>query len=678
LRKKIPFSNFRKSLRQFVNLLKTQDQTFVLVTAVLIGVAGGYAAVGIQFAIKEFQLLFWQHEFSLEYIRSLPWWWKIAAPATGGLIVGLIIQFVAREAKGHGVPEVMEAILLRNGRIRPRVVIAKLFGSAIYIASGGSVGREGPVIQIGSAIGSSAGQLLGVNASRMRTFVACGAAAGIAAAFNAPVAGALFAIEILLGDIAVLQFSPIVVASVSATVVSRHYLGDFPAFSVPHYEMISAWELVFYTGLGVVSGLVASGFIKVLYASEDFFDRIKVPDSVKGISGGIAIGAIGIMLPEIFGVGYESIDAALHSNMLWKLALMLVVVKIIATSLSLGSGGSGGIFAPSLFLGATTGVFFGSIAHYFFPTITANPGAYALVGMGGVVAAATQGPITAILIIFEMTNDYKTILPLMLTCIVGTIVALKINKHSIYTLKLFRRGIDLQKGREVNVLKSVKVEDVYHKSIERVEETASFPAVVNRLYNSQHSCLHVVDGSGKLTGVISMNEIRQTLTDYDELKNLLIAADISNDTVVSINPEDTLDEVMQSFGRYHLDEMPVLNEQGDFLGTVQKTDVIQTYNRLISLKDITHEMSTGIKHAHKKEAVHVVDNYYVKEIEVPAHFHGKRIGELHIRNEYKIEILLIFPTRESSQPIHPSFNYQFASGNRMLVFGDGKDLLRLE
>jgi CIC family chloride channel protein len=592
--------------------------------------------------------------------------------------VGLIIQFVAREAKGHGVPEVMEAILLRNGRIRPRVVIAKLFGSAIYIASGGSVGREGPVIQIGSAIGSTAGQLLGVNSSRMRTFVACGAAAGIAAAFNAPVAGALFAIEILLGDIAVLQFSPIVVASVSATVVSRHYLGDFPAFSVPHYEMISAWELVLYTGLGVLCGLVASGFIKVLYSAEDFFDRLKIPDSIKGVTGGIAIGAIGIMIPEIFGVGYESIDAALHSNMLWKLALVLVLVKIIATSLSLGSGGSGGIFAPSLFLGAATGAFFGGVAHFFFPSITANPGAYALVGMGGVVAAATHGPITAILIIFEMTNDYKTILPLMVTCIVGTIVALKLNKHSIYTLKLFRRGIDLQQGREVNVLKSVKVEDVYHKSIERVDETARFPEVVNSLYNSQHNCLHVVNSDGKLTGVISMNEIRQTLTDYDELKNLLIATDISSETVFTIAPENTLDEVMRAFGRYHLDEMPVLNDQGDFLGTVQKTDVIQTYNRLISLKDITQQIGTGIKHAQKKEAVHVVDNYYVKEIEVPSYFLGKRIGELHIRNEYNIEILLILPAGDSAQPIHPSFNYEFCSGNRMLVFGDGKDLLRLE
>lgn len=650
----------------------------MLVTAVLIGIAGGYAAVGIQYAIKGFQLIFWQHEYSLDYIRQLPWWWKIAAPAVGGLIVGLIIQFVAKEAKGHGVPEVMEAILLRNGRIRPRVVIAKLFGSAIYIASGGSVGREGPVIQIGSAIGSSAGQLLGVNTNRMRTFVACGAAAGIAAAFNAPVAGALFAIEILLGDIAVLQFSPIVVASVSATVVSRHYLGDFPAFSVPHYEMISAWELLLYLGLGLLCGLVASGFIKVLYASEDLFDRFKYPDSLKGTIGGLLIGIIGVMAPEIFGVGYDSIDAALQSNMIWKLAFILVLVKILATSISLGSGGSGGIFAPSLFLGAATGAFFGGLAHLIFPTITANPGAYALVGMGGVVAATTHGPITAILIIFEMTNDYKTILPLMLTCIVATIIALRINKHSIYTLKLFRRGIDLQKGREVNVLKSIRVEDVYHKSIERIDESASFTEVVSRLYSSQHSCLHVLNQAGELTGVISMNEIRQTLADYNELKNLLIAADISNDVLVSTSQEDTLDDVMKAFGSYHLDEMPVLDENGDILGTVQKTDVIQTYNRLISLKDISNEISSGIKHARKKEAVHVVDNYFVKEIEVPDYFLGRRIGELDIRNEYKLEILLIFPTVDTSQAIQPDFNYMFTPGNHLLVFGNEKDILRLE
>jgi len=677
LRKKIPFTNLRKSFRQFVNLLKIQDQSFVLVTAVLIGIAGGYAAVGIQFAIKEFQLLFWQHEYSLDYIRTLPWWWKVAAPAAGGLIVGLIIQFVAKEAKGHGVPEVMEAILLRNGRIRPRVVIAKLFGSAIYIASGGSVGREGPVIQIGSAIGSTAGQLLGVNSNRMRTFVACGAAAGIAAAFNAPVAGALFAIEILLGDIAVMQFSPIVVSSVSATVVSRFYLGDFPAFSVPHYEMISAWELCLYVGLGLICGLVATAFIKVLYASEEFFDRIKLPDTAKGVTGGILIGLIGIMVPQIFGVGYDSIDAALNSNLLWKLALLLVAMKIVATSISLGSGGSGGIFAPSLFLGAATGAFFGGIAHHFFPTITANPGAYALVGMGGVVAAATQGPITAILIIFEMTNDYKTILPLMLTCIIATIIALRLNRHSIYTLKLFRRGIDLQKGREINVLKSITVEDVYHKSIERVEESAPFPIVVGKLYNSQHTCLHVVNREGRLSGVISMNEIRQTLGDYNELKNLLIAADVKNESVVSTQPDEKLDVVMKTFGRYHLDEMPVVTPAGEILGTIQKTDVIQTYNRLISLKDISNEISTGIVHPKRKEAVHVVDDYFVKEVEVPEQFLGRTIGELDIRNAYGLDILLIIPAA-APQSIQPSYHYEFAPGDQLLLFGEQKNLQRFE
>ncbi len=344
------YQKLSKTVSYYIVQAKMREHSFVLILAVIIGILAGFGAVGIQQLIKIFKELFWQGDYSLEFLKQVDWYWKLVIPMFGGIVVGLIIQFVAKEAKGHGVPEVMEAITLRNGIIRPRVVFAKLFASAIYIASGGSAGREGPVIQIGSAIGSAVGQFLRVNARRMRTFVACGAASGIAAAFNAPIAGALFASEVILGDFAVSQFSAVVVSSVMATVVSRHFLGDFPAFIVPQYQLESPYELIFYVILGFLAAGAALLFIKTLYASEDFFDNLKWPEYVKAGLGGLGIGLIGLLFPEIFGVGYDTIDSALQNNLIWKIALALVFIKILATSLSLGSGGSGGIFAPSLFI----------------------------------------------------------------------------------------------------------------------------------------------------------------------------------------------------------------------------------------------------------------------------------------------------------------------------------------
>ena len=453
---------FKKKLALLLARITTSDNAFLIVIPILIGLLGGLGAAGLRFLINSFRELFWgDWGNSFQTIRTL------FVPAMGAFIVGLIIYLFSRESKGHGVPEVMEAISLKNGKIRPRVVFTKAFASSITIASGGSVGREGPIIQIGSAIGSSIGQIFKLSKKRMQTLVGCGAAAGIAATFNAPIAGAMFSVEILLGDFTIAQFSPIVISSVSATVISRMFFGNYPAFEIPKYELIHPIELIPYAILGLLAGGVAILFIKALYFSEDKFDSIKIPDYYKTIIGGLAIGTIGLGFPQIFGVGYETIHQSLLGNMEIWLLLALVFIKILATSITLGSGCSGGIFAPSLFMGAMTGGFFGNILHKLFPAVTAGPGAYSLVAMSAVVAATTHAPITAILIIFEMTSDYKIILPLMIATIIS-LTTTKLHKGSIYTLKLKRRGINIFQGTEINVLKSMKVKDVMRQSIEIV------------------------------------------------------------------------------------------------------------------------------------------------------------------------------------------------------------------
>ena len=683
-------------LKHFVNILsryfiafsdraKMTEHSFVLIIAVIIGLIGGYGAVFIQFVIKEFHQILWQGDIGLESILKVPWYWKIMVPTAGGIVVGLVIRYWSAEAKGHGVPEVMEAIALKNGVIRPRVVFAKLFASAFYIASGGSVGREGPVVQIGSAIGSTLGQFFKVNPRRMRVFVACGAASGIAAAFNAPIAGALFAVEIILGDFAVAQFSPIVISSVTATVVSRHFLGDFPAFVVPSYELISPLEFGNYIILGFLAGITAVAFIKVLYYSEDFFDNLKMPQYVKGAIGGLLIGIIGIKFPEIFGVGYDTMDSALASDMIWQVAFVLVFLKIIATSLSLGSGGSGGIFAPSLFIGAMLGTAYGGVAHSLFPEWTAVSGAYALVAMGGVVGAATHGPIAAILIIFELTNDYKIILPLMITTIIATLIAQRLQNESIYTLKLIRKGIRIFGGRELNVLRSLKVKDVIKRSVETIHANTPFSDTVNRMVDSKHNYIYLVDNESKIQSFVSIEEIRDTMRDYESLKNILIAADIANSHVMVIREDDNLDYVMKMFGKTGHDELPVVEVNGSekIIGSILQTDVISAYNHQIFLRDMTGETGESIKNVSHNKIVQVVENYHLNEVSAPVKFIGKTLGDIGLRKNFNIDVLLIkrmekIGNTSDIEYIQPTAQTEIMATDILLVFGEEKDLKMLE
>ncbi len=684
-----PYPRFlRKLYKQFLiyfNRLKLTEHSFVLIVAVLIGLLGGYGAVLIQFTIRWFQHLFWRGPFNLQTIGEIAWYWRVIIPAFGGLVVGLIIQYYAKEAKGHGVPEVMEAIALRNGVIRPRVVIAKLFSSALYIASGGSVGREGPVIQIGSAVGSTIGQFFKVNPKRMRVFVACGAASGIAAAFNAPVAGALFAVEIILGDFAVPQFSPIVIASVAATIVSRHYLGNHPAFDVPAYQLLSPLELINYVILGFLAGLVAVMFIRILYYAEDFFDGLKSAEYLKGTVGGVIIGSLGLAFPYIYGVGYDTMDQALYGHLVWQLAGLLVLIKVLATSISLGSGGSGGIFAPSLFMGAMLGVFFGHLVNLLFPAWTSAPGAYALVAMGGVVGAATHGPITAILIIFEMTNDYKIILPLMITTIIATLLAMRLQKESIYTLKLIRRGINIFGGREVNVLRSLRVSSVVNPTIDLVSVQAPFDQIIPTIVNSHHNQIYVVDENQKIVGYISMQEIRQTILDFDALKHLLIAADIANPNIQVVYENDTLDKVMKLFGRTDLEELPVIsnNGNGEIVGTITQRDVIDAYNHQIFLRDMAGESERSIREVTHQKRVHVIGQYYFEETEVPLSLVGKTFREAAIRNRYNVEVLMVKRKelregRSHTFYFQPSADTKLKVNDVLLIFGKQEYLQQFE
>jgi len=560
---------------------KVNDRVSMSVIAVLIGILGGYGAVLFRHAITTFQILFYGGGLDfLQIADHVPDWKKLLFPAVGGAIVGPVIYFWAREAKGHGVPEVMEAMALRGGHIRPRVTAVKIVASALSIGCGGSVGREGPIVQIGSALGSTIAQILKLPRDRMRTLVGCGAAAGIAATFNAPIAGVLFALEILLGDFGVRTFSPLVLSSVTATAISRHYFGDVPAFILPTYEMVSGWEFFLYGIMGIFVGFVALAFVITLYKTEDIFDAIPIPDYIKPIFGGLIMGVIIIYLPHTFGVGYGAIDLSLTGKMAGGMLLLLIVAKIFATSITIGGGMSGGIFAPSLFIGAMAGGLFGVVVNSLFPGVTASSGAYALVGMGGMVAAATHAPITAILIIFELTSEYTIILPLMITCIISTLLATYLKKGNIYTLKLMRRGIFLSQGREQNILQNILVESVMRPEVLIVKENTVLTDIIRAFQENNASYLHVVNHSDELSGVISFRDIRQILAEAS-LAHLIIAKDVATSPVITVTPAENLEDALSKLRSTGVSQLPVVERDDSkrVMGTIDNKDINAAYDR---------------------------------------------------------------------------------------------------
>ncbi|MFC1726527.1 chloride channel protein [candidate division KSB1 bacterium] len=675
---------------RYLTKIKSQEYVFTVSIAIIIGILGGYGAILFRYLIKLVQRVsYGDWNYTMDLLSDIPWYVKVLIPAIGGLIVGPIIYFFAREAKGHGVPEVMEAVALRSGKIRPRVAFAKTMASAVSIGTGGSVGREGPIVQIGSTLGSIIGQFFKVKPSALKTFVGCGAAAGIAATFNAPIAGALFSMEIIIGNFGAAQFTPIVVSSVISTAVSRYYLGDTPAFLIPSYHLNHPLELVFYLILGIIAGYTAIVYIKTLYKIEDIFEKIKFPEYLKPVLGGLIIGSIGLLFPQILGVGYETITKALEGNLVWYMLLLLIMIKLLATSITIGSGGSGGIFAPSLFIGASLGGFIGTIVNKIVPGISAEPGAYALVGMGAMVSAATHAPITAMIIIFELTNDYKIILPLMIACTIGLLLASRIHPESIYTKKLIRKGINIFQGTEINILKTLQVKNFINEEIETVKENLTLNLFLDKVVSSIHTSFFVINDKNELTGVISLHDTRQLFYEKDALANILIVKDFSDPNVPCVTPEDDLDYVMKIFSQNIFDHLAVVDpdDHKKILGSISKTDVLDAYNKEIFRRDALEGIASHISAAEKSMHVSLMDGYSLTEMEAPTGFYNKTIKELEIRAKYGIEIILIKKpdtkkTRKKGQnnfhKIIPEANYRIEADDIFLVAGPRSKIDKLK
>ncbi|HEX4428543.1 MAG TPA: chloride channel protein [Frankiaceae bacterium] len=502
------------------------------------------------------------------HVPGLGRWFVVLAPVVAGLLYGPLVYRFAREARGHGVPEVMAAVARNGGRIRPQVAVVKALASALCIGGGGSVGREGPIVQIGSALGSSLAQLCKLDPRRIRLLVACGAAGGIAATFNAPLAGVFFAMELILRRWETQSFGMVVLASVTSSIIGRAILGNSPFLQLPAFHVEHVVQYPLFGLLGILAGLIGVAFSRVLYAIEDACDWAwRGPEWLRPAAGGVLLGALLLALPEMYGVGYPVLGRAVAGKYAIAFLLALLVGKLLACSLTIGIGGSGGVFAPSLFCGAMAGAVFGDVVHAIAPQAGGSVGAYALVGMGAVFAGAARAPITAVVIMFELTGEYTIILPLMLAIVLAAGVSHLVSADTVYTRKLLRRGIDIDEPADA-ALRRRSVSSVMTPPPESLRADASVVAAANRFASTRDTALPVTDSEGRYLGTLAAHDVMDALAAGEESDLTALTREVE-----PLPPDATIGQLLKLLDQ-GADGVPIAGSSGIVIGWVRHQDVL--------------------------------------------------------------------------------------------------------
>jgi len=549
-----------------------------MVLGAVVGVLGGLAAVGFRWLLQGSEALFFDGIGGL--LEPLAPYHLLVLPLLGGLIAGPFVWVVGRGIEGSGVPELQEAAARRGGRLPSLCWLYKVVAVVITIGSGGSAGREGPIAFIGSSLAADLSRLVGGGERRRRLLLASGAAAGVAATFNAPLAGTFFGLEIVLGAWTAEAFAPVVVAAVAASAIGRHFFGSHPAFFVHEYSLATFSELPIFAVLGVAAAVVGVLFIFALYGVRDLWDRVRMPLPLRLAPAALAVGALGLLHPGVMGLGYDIIETTLIGRLADARLLLLMFGKLITTSLTLGSHGSGGIFAPSLFIGAILGGAVGQVCDHYIPALTTSPGAYALVGMGALFAAVSHAPMTAVLTIFEITGDYRMILPLMLACGIATIAAQHICRVSIYNLKLVRRGVHVQLGHDVNLLNDIKIGEAMTTDLVTVRPDTPAREVLKLSERTTHHGFPLADKQNRLHGLVTCDDIRKAA---DEGRLDQPVRKLASHRLIVAFPDESLNDAVRKLGLHHVGRVPVVSRQDHrrLLGIITRKDIISAYNRAL-------------------------------------------------------------------------------------------------
>ena len=590
-RPRIRISRILMRLRRFIR----NDQLILSILAVFVGATAGGGVVAIRELIDFIQglSLGGTSENLVSVVSLLPWWQTLLTPAIGGLMVGLFIHYCIPGQKPQGVAQVIEASALQGGRLSFRVGIGAAIASSLSIGVGGSVGREGPAIHLGATFGAWFAKTLRLTRSMSRALLGCGAAAAVAASFNAPIAGALFAHEVIVGHFAMSAFTPIVIASVVGTIVSRVYFGDVPAFGITEQSLTSFWEFPAVVGLGVAGGIVAIIFMRTAMKTEDIIKKVPGPQWINPAIGGFLIGLIALISPHVLGVGYDATDLALKVQLPLYLMVSLIFMKILATSICIGSGFGGGVFTPSLMIGAMLGGSYGIIVTGMFPELSSGPGAYTIIGMGAVSAAVLGAPISTTLIVFELTDDYPLTIAVMIGVVISNVVAQQFLGKSFFNWQLERAGLDIKGGFEAALLRSIKLKKLIDRNAVTVSLASGLEELRNKLQFSQTGELFVLGENGELCGTITLADLSDIAFDHD-VDNLINAGDVARlhpPVLVQGDNLETASKVIRDSGE-HFIAVVESHETMKFIGTLYETEVMSAYNR--ALVEVRHEEHEGV------------------------------------------------------------------------------------
>lgn len=583
----LPLLKLRIWATEFAHHNETQTTLF---WAGVVGFVGGASSVVFRELTDGLLWMFThRHGGHVEAFMQLPRWERLVIPAIGGFLAGMTILLGARLSRTKSSTDYMEAIVLGQGQIPARSSFVKIASAAFSISSGGSIGREGPLVQLAAVLASLIGRWMNLSTAQLRLLVACGAAGGIASAYNAPIGGALFVAEVILGSLSMESFGPLVFSSVVATLTVRQFLGSNPLYEISMLGVVklgSNWEIIPHLLLGVTAGLAAPWFLRGLRWSEKMFDATRLPPPARLALGGLIVGALAMAYPQVCGNGYSVINSLLHGNWLWKGVLAVLIFKLLATAATFGSGAVGGVFTPTLFAGASMGYLFGLVVRAVWPGTPPVVDVFVLVGMGALLAGTTHAPIMAIIMLFEMTLDYEIILPLMLACVVAHYTADAIEPASIYSESLKRKGAAFMRQQ----LTALRVADLMKKDPVSVPEVSRFAEIAESFLTHRFNYLFVVGEDHRFRGAISLHDVKSYLND-PELASIVIARDIVQDQFPSVAVDESLTDALGVFSRHDGERLPVTSDLTDrtLVGSISKSDVLLALSEQSSPLSSTHE-----------------------------------------------------------------------------------------
>ncbi len=657
--------------RRFALATREERLFFLLIPAV--GLLAGGLAIVVERLSELVRVLLWGYTPSFEFaVAHLPSWRVVMALGLGGLLIVVVQRLARAPLSTQGVSTLIEAVALHGGRLSVRPVLYSAAAAVATVGSGGSLGREGPMLRLGAAVSSWLGQRFGLSPYRLKVLLGCGTAAGFAAAYNVPIGGSLFAMEVVLGSFALEIFGPIVIAAVLATLLSRAAQSAAPIYAAPGYGLVSPWEITFYFGLGLVGAVAAVTFVLgVRFFSRLFRHTALAREGIRPIVGLVLLSGLGLVAPQVLGNGFETITGALQRGFPLRTLAVLALLKLLATALTAGSGCPGGHFTPSLCFGALIGGAYGELLHHLLPTATGSSGAYAAVGMAAVAAGSSQAPLSAILMLFEFTGNYELILPLMAAAIVSSWVSKRIYPYSIYTEPLERRGVKLAVRMEEAVLAGLSAGDLVRPDPETLDPRASYAEVVDRFLATRRHRLFVVDAGGTLHGTVSLHDIKHSLRD-PTAQTLVLAHDLTEPVPVALRSDDRLHRVAELFARSDFERLPVLDAGGKFAGIFAKRDLLAVYaQEVLGRPAVLSTYARAEEGPVEVPRVELPPDFSLRAVRLPAGLAGRTLAEACLTQRLGVRVLQVRRFNADLEPewILPEAGTELVADDELVVLG---------